>query len=136
MKQRRGYFKPQTIFLFAFAVTFSLLFVVFLIKYIINLRHTVKAKGTIKKIDYAINKEMRKNNSKWANIGYIVNDKFIVSINQIQVPLSAEIDDKIFIRYYKHAPEKISLIKSSALVFLGISTIIFAFAAYLTQFII
>lgn len=128
--------KPQTIFLFAFAVTFALLFVVFLIRYIISLRCTVKVKGTIKKIDYAINKEMKKNNSKWANIGYIVDDKFIVSTNQIQIPLSAGIDDKIFIRYYKHAPEKISLITSSALVFLGISTIIFAFAACLTQFII
>ena len=128
--------KPQTIFLFAFAVIFALLFVVFLIRYIISLRHTVKVEGTIKKIDYAINKDMKKNNSNWANIAYTVNDKFIVSINQIQVPFSAEIDDKIFIRYYKHDPEKISLITSSTLVFFGISTIIFTVAACLIQFLI
>jgi len=97
----------DVIFLYLIAGT-SFTFALFnCILLIVKHGKTTKTEGTIVSIKSTNPANEKWRNAKLAEVSYLVNGKYVISKNRLQVPLSATVGTHITIRYDKNRPEKI-----------------------------
>ena len=92
----------------------------------LKIRNSSKAFGRITDIKTAVNKEMKKNNSKYAFIEIIIDGKNYISEKRIQVEMYSEVGDEVEVLYDKDNPSNMALGKRKfkTIVFIGIGLFI------------
>ncbi|SFB43633.1 hypothetical protein [Clostridium frigidicarnis] len=95
----------QAIVLFRFAAAFCILYSVHqYISFMMNKRLISYTMATIIDTNTALPETMKKSNSRWAVVSFIVDGKDYISSSRIQVSMNDSIGDQIKIAYYKDNP--------------------------------
>lgn len=92
-------------------------------------KKTEKVSALIIGVSSAMPETVRRNNSKWADVSYQLGGKTWHASRKVQVPMSAAVGSRVWIRCFRDEPQKVAVFSGLRLAVAGGLAVVFWLAS-------